>query len=826
MEKSKIIVFSTAYHPFTGGAEIAIQEVLRRLQDRFDPRTERPNELGEASGLLCGASPSARTPKSSGNTRESSSPCSGLRFYIVTSRFRRDLPKIEERPEGTVIRLGLGTRFDKWFLPFLGFFSARRIIRSNVNGQTSNVVMWAVDIGQGSLAAAVFKLFHPRIPLILTLQYGYGAGRVVGGRLGLIGVAFRFMLRRADYVTAISIYLLNLAKNHGYRGSGSIVHNGVDIEKFTPSFDRVPRRMTGQNPNSKTVITVSRLVPKNGIDTLISAIVEVKKSIPQIRCHILGEGPEKESLKSQVKSLKLDENVEFFGNVPYDEISKYLHEADVFVRASRSEGMGNAFVEALAAGVPIIGTPVEGILDIIQDGKTGFFARVDDPNDLAQKIVYVLQNEKESEQSVTEGRRMVEEKFSWNGIAQKYRFIFDRYYRGETSIVSIEVSPLRIVIATPLYPPQLGGPAIYAKNLGEEFSRLRHQVSIVSFGKFLRLPSLVRHFLYFFKVFRSSIGADIIFALDYFSVGAPAALAALLLCKPLVIRVEGDFLWESYVERRRSDTTLSMFYPARSQPRRDVGAAVPPVAERTSNGAYRNLPRLSAKERVIHFISRWVLGRSRILVFSSEWRREMVVGSRGHLRKKSIIIGNVWPPLLENLSAVSQGSRVILWAGRMLYLKNLYRLLRAFSRLKSDYELHLVGDGPEAERLKNFVTQERIKKVFFFPKLPHEALLKKMREAAFFVLPSLSEVGPNVIADAASSGTPFIMTRESGYAEYAKDFGIFVDPLNENELTQKLGMLMEETARYNIRKGIIKFYSAYTWGEAAQEWIQVFSKVL
>ncbi len=82
MERQKVYVFSTAYLPFVGGAEIAIQEVSRRLKNRFD-------------------------------------------FTIVTARMRRGLPKREVRPEGTVIRLGFGMRFDKWLLPLFALWKLK-----------------------------------------------------------------------------------------------------------------------------------------------------------------------------------------------------------------------------------------------------------------------------------------------------------------------------------------------------------------------------------------------------------------------------------------------------------------------------------------------------------------------------------------------------------------------------------------------------------------------------------------------------------------------------------------------------------------------------
>ena len=89
MEKPKVLIFTTSYFPFIGGAEVAVGEICERLKDRFD-------------------------------------------FFIVTSRFRRDLPKIEIRPEGTVIRLGFGGKLDKWFLPFL-------FLLHNYRGSTSIV---------------------------------------------------------------------------------------------------------------------------------------------------------------------------------------------------------------------------------------------------------------------------------------------------------------------------------------------------------------------------------------------------------------------------------------------------------------------------------------------------------------------------------------------------------------------------------------------------------------------------------------------------------------------------------------------------------------
>ncbi len=429
-------------------------------------------------------------------------------------------------------------------------------------------------------------------------------------------------------------------------------------------------------------------------------------------------------------------------------------------------------------------------MDIIEDGKTGLFTRVDDPNDLADKIIQLFGDRELRGRIVKNGQQIVEERFSWDGIAEKYAHIF---YRG---LSSIEARPTRVLIATPLLPPQLGGPAIYADNLAREFQNMGHRVLVRPFGGFLRWPTLVRHFLYFFSLWHDARKSDLIFALDYFSVGFPAAAAAIILRKPLVLRLEGDFLWEKFVERARKDVTLPMFY-SKPQP-------------------------LSRKERVIRSLSGWAMRRASRVVFSSEWRRKMVIGVYSIPEEKTAIIRNA----RSDYRGRTSDSRIVLWAGRMLYLKNLYRLIRAFSRVNDGaWELHLVGDGPEKERLEKFLREEKIKQVYIFPAIPRAKLLKKISSAAFFVLPSLSDVGPNVIADAAAAHTPFILTKESGYAELVENTGILVDPLSERDIAEKLKVLMNESKRREYELRLQSFSFLKTWPQAAQEWLKVFQRL-
>ena len=119
---------------------------------------------------------------------------------------------------------------------------------------------------------------------------------------------------------------------------------------------------------------------------------------------------------------------------------------------------------------------------------------------------------------------------------------------------------MKILITTPLYPPDIGGPAQYAFNLEQEFQKLGHKVRVIKFSDVKHWPSGIRHFLYFFKLLPAMFWADWCLILDTFSVGLPAVVAGRLLGKKTIIRTGGDFLWENYVERTGKLVLLRNFY--------------------------------------------------------------------------------------------------------------------------------------------------------------------------------------------------------------------------------------------------------------------------
>lgn len=367
-QKQCILIFSTAYLPLLGGAELAIKDITDRIHDST--------------------------------------------FILVTARLRRDLPQREHVGNVEVFRVGIGVPLvDKLLSPFLASLRVHHIAR-----RQHIKLFWSVMVSYTTITPVLLKMFglYKNTPLLLTLQEGDSEKHIFEGRFGLIAYCWRRAFRYASHVQVISAYLEKLARNFGYAGLVSIVPNGVDIKKFPISPSK----------KEKIIITVSRLVEKNGVDTLIRAFAEVHEKFPEAKLHIVGDGMLRSELETLAGARGLGNAVTFFGSVPFEEIPLHLGRASIFVRPSHSEGLGTAFLEAMAVGLPVVGTSIGGIVDFLKDGETGLFCKVDNPKDLTEKITMLLENTALYDTLQKNGRQLVVEKYSWDDIAERMSAIF------------------------------------------------------------------------------------------------------------------------------------------------------------------------------------------------------------------------------------------------------------------------------------------------------------------------------------------------------------------------------------------------------------------
>lgn len=374
-EKSRILIFTTSYLPSIGGSELAIWEITKRLPDfEFDIITSRADSQG---------------------------------------RYASDRLKEEKIGNVTIHRVGNAftlSRFllPKNFFPISGFFKAL-----SLNKKYHYQIIHAYQASQAAGAAWLFKLFHPKVQFILTIQ----EGKNLASQNWLLKFFRMLLVGRADKMTVISRYLKEFATDINPEVPVILIPNGVDLKKFQPADSKSAE-------SAKVIISVSRLAEKNGLLDLVRAMPLVLKEQPEAKLVIVGKGPLGRQLMELVKKTGLEKSVSMMGEVSHDELPRYLTRAGLFVRASLSEGFGTAFLEAMGCGLAVVGTAVGGITDYLKDGQTGLLCKPNDYKDLAEKIITVLKDNDLRNKLAEAGLKMVRESYSWDNIAARFSAIY------------------------------------------------------------------------------------------------------------------------------------------------------------------------------------------------------------------------------------------------------------------------------------------------------------------------------------------------------------------------------------------------------------------
>jgi len=198
----------------------------------------------------------------------------------------------------------------------------------------------------------------------------------------------------------------------------SIIPNGVDFAKFL--------NVRGSTPHIRdefVILSVGRLEKVKGHKYLIEAFVDVKREIPGARLVLVGDGSERGNLEKQADELGMGEDIEFVGERAHDELPDWYNRADIFVMPSLSEGFGIAIIEAMASGLPVVATRVGGILDIIEDGVTGFLVEPKNSIAIRDSAVKILQSS-EMRKRISDNAGYCVLQYNWDTIAQKVSLIY------------------------------------------------------------------------------------------------------------------------------------------------------------------------------------------------------------------------------------------------------------------------------------------------------------------------------------------------------------------------------------------------------------------
>lgn len=173
------------------------------------------------------------------------------------------------------------------------------------------------------------------------------------------------------------------------------------------------------------LVTVAKLVERKGIDTVIRAMPSILEQFPTCRYFVVGDGPQRKSLRELSETLGIAANVELLGRVDDLKKNRVYEASDIFLMVSRSdasgaqEGFGISFLEANLNGLPVIGSRCGGIGEAVEDGVNGILVDPLDPSQVSAAVISLLGNPSERKRLAEGGQRRIREKFNWPLIAGK-----------------------------------------------------------------------------------------------------------------------------------------------------------------------------------------------------------------------------------------------------------------------------------------------------------------------------------------------------------------------------------------------------------------------
>lgn len=232
----------------------------------------------------------------------------------------------------------------------------------------------------------------------------------------------RRTLTRADSFFPVSRYTQGLLQQSGANERRcTVVPNGTDPARFAPGGASALRRRLGLGTRP-ALLTVGRLVPRKGVDTMLRALPRIAQAVPDVRYLVAGKGPDRARLEALARRLGVASRVRFLGAWPPERLRALYAAADVFVMPSREappdvEGFGIVFLEASACGTPVVGARAGGIPDAVAHGESGLLVPPAAPAALAEACLQLLRDPERARRLGRQGRQRVLRRFTWDRVA-------------------------------------------------------------------------------------------------------------------------------------------------------------------------------------------------------------------------------------------------------------------------------------------------------------------------------------------------------------------------------------------------------------------------
>ncbi|MBF0428731.1 MAG: glycosyltransferase family 4 protein [Magnetococcales bacterium] len=236
----------------------------------------------------------------------------------------------------------------------------------------------------------------------------------------LYRLLFKLCLRLNQKIVTVSDAFAILLRQWEPNRSQDIVMipNGLDTPLFTPSTASPPTQ------SEPLLITVGSLIPRKGIHLILEALATLQ-NLHRFRLLVVGNGPEEARLRELTQHHQLESRVTFHGQVAPEGVPALLAQADIFLLASAGEGRANVVLEAMAMGLPIIASQIEGMSELVHHGENGLLFDLEDPLSLPQCIAKLLKYPDLAHRMGERGRELIQSwGVDWRATATRYQTLW------------------------------------------------------------------------------------------------------------------------------------------------------------------------------------------------------------------------------------------------------------------------------------------------------------------------------------------------------------------------------------------------------------------
>ena len=373
---------------------------------------------------------------------------------------------------------------------------------------------------------------------------------------------------------------------------------------------------------------------------------------------------------------------------------------------------------------------------------------------------------------------------------------------------------MKVILATGIYPPEIGGPATYVRALAEEMVRKGIEVSVITYGEVREYGSkevqkwpvmyvarslpVIRWFLYARTLRTHAHDADAVITFSSISAGVPLWLAHLKKPKK-ILRLGGDFFWERYTDRGGMKG-LRAWYESKT------------TAQQAAN-----------------WIMNALLRKFDHIVFSTEFQKKIYDENYWGLSLVSVIENAVSFPSMGAIHRRRSSQLKLLFMGRFVGFKNLEALVEAVGALRatplhSQCMLTFVGDGPMKARLQSLVQKLNLESAIHFLAPVHgQEKTNLFEKYDLMIIPSLTEISPNVALEADDAGLPVLLTEQTGLSPELSANMV----LKDLSTSQKIVDAIEEMAEHydQIAHRVSSHSHGRSTGQMASDWIRLLSRL-